>query len=86
MTREDAMKIIYNFKDKCLYQNTLDVFIQIEEYCTTMDTFKLNILIDFIDFKRPNKLGGIYIELNKGLDALKKALKKYEKECAKKIF
>ena len=75
MSKELALEKIRLVKSKRNEDYIQSVMIEIEDFVNLQESFSYQELMNFIQTKYSNKLGGIYMYINKALDFLKNELK-----------
>lgn len=76
MNKEIALERVAFVKARAFEDSRVqEVLSKVEDYINKQETFSHQHIIEFIEEQRSSKLGGIYIYIDKGLDALKNELK-----------
>ena len=80
MKKETALQVLSLVKEKRTENYIQEVFLNVENYINSKsDKLDYNELISFIESQKSNKLGGVFIYINKALQFLKEELKSQKK-------
>jgi len=75
MEKEKALEKVYLVKSRRTEDYIQKVLIRVEDYINSQETFSYQDTMKFIQEQMSNKLGGIYMHINKALEFLKNELK-----------
>ena len=86
MKKEQALEKVLLAKSKRTEDYIQEVLNKIESYINAQEDFSYQDTMKFIQEQMSNKLGGIYIYINKALKFLKNELKSEYKKSKTKII
>ena len=85
MEKEKALEKVSLVKSRRTADYIQEVLISVEDYINSQETFSYQDTMKFIQEQMSDKLGGIYMYINKALEFLKNELKAEYKNSKQKI-